>query len=154
MNEKRSENLFLTSIFSHQKHKSLAMSSGTSEEKIDYILFTFVQVDKESLAWLFEKNKQRARSILYKENNDTDSTDGIFDFLSQISNSVQEGFDELLGGDSGKKRFVKAMSKIFTLLFKTRVDTAEKIKRIIKIAIETTLKIWQEPRQQEGDYLW
>ena len=98
--------------------------------------------------------KKINRGILSKENNDTDSTDGIFDFLSQISNSVQEGFDELLGGDSGKKRFVKAMSKIFTLLFKTRVDTAEKIKRIIKIAIETTLKILQEPRQQEGDYLW
>ena len=64
------------------------MSSGTSEEKIDDILFTFVQVDKESQAWLFEKNKQRSRGILSKENNDTDSTDSIFDFLSQISDSL------------------------------------------------------------------
>ena len=46
------------------------------------------------------------------------------------------------------------MSKIFALLLNTRVDTADKIKRIIKIAIQTTLKIWQEPKQQLGAYLW
>ena len=77
-----------------------------------------------------------------KKNNDMDSTEGIFDFLSHISNSVQEEFDKLLSRDSNK--FVKAMSKIFALLLNTKVDTDEKIKRIIKITIETTLKIWQE----------
>ena len=77
-----------------------------------------------------------------KKNNDMDSTEGIFDFLSHISNSVQEEFDKLLSRDSNK--FVKALSKIFALLLNTKVDTAEKIKRIIKITIETTLKIWQE----------
>ena len=77
-----------------------------------------------------------------KKNNDMDLTEGIFDFLSHISNSVQEEFDKLLSRDSNK--FVKAVSKIFALLLNTKVDTAEKIKRIIKITIETTLKIWQE----------
>lgn len=74
--------------------------------------------------------------------------DGIFHFLSQISDFVQEEFDERLSGDSDKTRFVKAVSKIFALLLNKIVDTAEKFKRIIKIAIETTLKIRQEPRQQ------
>ena len=55
-----------------------------------------------------------------------DSTEGIFDFISHISNSVQEEFDKLLSGDSNK--FVKALSKIFPLLLNTKVDTAEKIK--------------------------
>ena len=45
------------------------------------------------------------------------------------------------------------MSKILALLLNTRVNTAEKIKRIIKIAIEAILKIWQEPRQQVDAYL-
>ena len=75
-----------------------------------------------------------------------DSTEGIFDFLSHISNSVQEEFDKLLSGDSNK--FVKALSKIFALLLNTKVDKAEKIKRIIKITVETTLKTWQELQQQ------
>ena len=86
-------------------------------------------------------------SFLSKENNDKDSTDGILDFLDQISDSVQEELDKLLSGDSDKKRFVRALSKILALLLNTKVDIVEKIKRIIKIAIETTLKIWQEQRQ-------
>ena len=32
-----------------------------------------------------------------------ESTDGIFDFLSQVSDSVQEEFDEILSIDSDKK---------------------------------------------------
>ena len=137
-----------------QKHKSLAISSGTSQEKLEELFFTFTQSDKESQAQLFEEIKKELEVFLSKKNNDTDSTDSIFDFLSQISNSIQEEFDELLSGESVKKRFIKAMSKIFALLLNTRVDTADKIKRIIKIAIQTTLKIWQEPKQQLGAYLW
>ena len=137
-----------------QKHKSLAISSGTSQEKLEELFFTFTQADKESQAQLFEEIKKELEVFLSKKNNDTDSTDSIFDFSSQISNSIQEEFDELLSGESVKKRFVKAMSKIFALLLNTRVDTADKIKRIIKIAIQTTLKIWQEPKQQLGAYLW
>ena len=45
-----------------------------------------------------------------------DFTDIIFDFLSQISNSIQEEFDEILRKDSKKKRFVRALSKILALL--------------------------------------
>ena len=137
-----------------QKHKSLAISSGTSQEKLEELFFTFTQADKESQAQLFEEVKKELGVFLSKKNNDTDSTDSIFDFLSQISNSIQEEFDELLSGESVKKRFIKAMSKIFALLLNRRVDTADKIKRIIKIAIQTTLKIWQEPKQQLGAYLW
>lgn len=33
--------------------------------------------------------------------------------------------------------------RVFALLLNTKVDTVDKIKRILKIAIETTLKIWQ-----------
>ena len=90
----------------------------------------------------------KLEAFLSKENNGTNLTDGIFDFLSQISDSAQKEFDKRLSGDSNKKRFVRALSRIFGLLLNTRVDTAEKMKLIIKIAIETTLKIWQEPKQQ------
>ena len=83
-----------------------------------------------------------------KENNDKGSTDEIFDVLSQISDSAREEFDELLSRDNDKKIFIRALSKIVALLLNTKLDTAEKIKQIIKTAIEMTLKIWQEPRQQ------
>ena len=118
-----------------------------NSRKIDKLFETFTKADKVSQARLFEEINKELEAFLSKENNDTDSTDGIFYLLSQISNSLQEEFDELLSGDSDRMRFVKALLKIFTLLLNTRVDTAEKIKRIIKIAIKAILKIWQEARQ-------
>ena len=96
--------------------------------KIDELFFKFTQADKKSHAQLFEEINKELEALLSKENNDTDSTDGIFDFLSQISDSVQEAFDELLSGDSDKKRFVKALSKVFALLVNTRVNTAGSLK--------------------------
>ena len=118
-----------------------------NSRKIDKLFETFTKADKVSQARLFEEINKELEAFLSKENNDTDSTDDIFYLLSQISNSLQEEFDELLSGDSDRMRFVKALLKIFTLLLNTRVDTAEKIKRIIKIAIKAILKIWQEARQ-------
>ena len=76
---------------------------------------------------------------------DNDSTYGVFDFLENLTNRLQEDFDELIGEDNDKKRFIKALTRIFALLLNTKVDTTDKIKRILKIAIETTLKIWQGP---------
>ena len=83
-----------------------------------------------------------------KENDDADSADGVFDFLTSLADQVQGEFEELLDGDSDKKRFLRALSKIFALLVNTKVDTAEKIKKILKIAIETIIKIWSEPKSQ------
>ena len=77
---------------------------------------------------------------------DNDSTDGVFDFLQNLTNRLQEDFDKLIGEDDGKKRFVKALTRIFALLLNTKVDKADKIKRILRIAIETTLNIWQGPK--------
>ena len=67
-------------------------------------------------------------------------------YLILEGNHLQEGFDELIGEDIDKKRFVKRFTRIFALLLNTKVDTADKIKRILEITIETTLKIWQGPK--------
>ena len=97
-------------------------------------------------ALIFEKITKELEAYLSRESNDEDSTDGIFDPLSSISDSVPEELDELISGDTDKKRFLWALSRIFALLLNTKVDTAEKIKRVLKIAIEMTIKIWQEPK--------
>ena len=129
------------------------MSSDNTQEKNYEIFFTFTQVNKGTQAQLFEKINKEIEVFLSKENIATDSTDGIFDFLNKTSDSVQEEFEELLSSDSNKKRLARALSKIFTLLLNTKVDTAKEIKRIIQIAIETTFKKWPEPRQQYSTYL-
>ena len=52
-----------------------------------------------------------------------------------------------------KKRFLRALSKTFALLLYTKVDTAEKRKKILKIAREKSIEIWSEPKSQGEDYL-
>ena len=73
--------------------------------------------------------------------------DGVFDFLVSIFDSVQEEFDELISLDNNKKRFLKALPRIFALLLNTKVDITEKIKILLKIAMDAnTLIIWKKPR--------
>ena len=63
--------------------------------------------------------------------------------MDDLTNKLQEDYEELIGEDSDKKRFIRSLTQPFALLLNTKVDTVNKIKKILKIAIETTLKIWE-----------
>ena len=91
---------------------------------------------------------KRIREFLLRENSNADSTDSVFEFLAEISNQVQEEFDKLLGEDTNKKRFLRSLSKIFDLVLNVIVNIAEKIKKTIKIALETTAKMFSGQKQQ------
>ena len=97
---------------------------------------------------IFEEIIRELEAHLGRESDDADSTDDVLDFLTSLAIEVQEEFEELLDNDSNKKRFLRSLSKIFALLLNTKVNTAEKIKKILKIAIETAIKIWSEPKSQ------
>lgn len=79
---------------------------------------------------------------LEEESSYTDATNGIFDARTTLSDEVGGEFEELLDGDNDRKCFLKSLSKIFALLLNTKVGTADKIKKNIRIALETTIKIW------------
>ena len=110
-------------------------------------LFGLEQIDDKKIldtSLIFEEINRELEEYLLEKSEDSDSTDGVFVFLEELSNRVQDGFDELIGEDTDKKRPIKALMCIFALLLNTKVDTANKIKKILKIAVETTLQIWQE----------
>ena len=86
------------------------------------------------------KINKELEAFLATENGDSDTPVGVLEFLTTISDSVQEEFDKLIRDDSYKKQFLRVLLRIFALLLNTKVDSAEKIKRIIKTAIETTKK--------------
>ena len=67
----------------------------------------------------FEEMTRKLEAYLSKESDDADSTDGVFEFLTTLTDQVQKEFEELLDGNSDKKRFLKVLSKIFTLLLKS-----------------------------------
>ena len=97
---------------------------------------------------IFEEITRELEAYLLEESDDADLTDSVSDFLTSLADQVQGEFEELLDGNSDKKRFLRALSKIIALLLNTKVDTAEKILKILKIAIEATIKIWSEPMLQ------
>ena len=110
------------------------------------ILFGLEQIEADSGAdttLIFKEINKELEEHLLEQSINTDSTDGVFDFLEALTNCVQEDFGELIGEGSDKKRFVRAL---FALLLNTKVDIADKIKEILKIAVETTLKTWREQK--------
>ena len=80
---------------------------------------------------------------LLEEQVESDAEDGLFSIEESVTNRLQESFDELIGDDTNKKRFIKSLTRIFALLTNTKVGTVNKIKRVLRIAVETTLKICQ-----------
>ena len=75
---------------------------------------------------IFEEITRELEAHLARESDDANSTESVFDFLTSLADQVQEEFEKLLDGESDKKRFLRALSKIFTLLLNTKVDTAKK----------------------------
>ena len=119
----------------------LVQKTTTTSENV----FGFVVKETESIInnrLLFEAITTELEEYLLRKGDNADLTKGVLEVLTSLSKQVQEEFDELLGEDTNKKRFLKLLLKIFALLLNTKVTTAEKIKKIIKIALETTVKIW------------
>ena len=83
---------------------------------------------------IFEEITRELETYLLEESDDADSTDGVSDFLTLLADQVQGEFEEFLDGNSNKKCFIRALSKIFALLLNTKVDTAEKIKKYLKLS--------------------
>ena len=91
---------------------------------------------------ILEEIASNLEKYLKEESDDKDTADGILDVITGLSETVTGEFEDLLEGDDDKKRFLKSLSKIFALLLNTKVGTADKMKKIIRLAIETTIKIW------------
>ena len=104
----------------------------------------FEQIDVSSTAdstLIFEEIRKEVEEYLLEESDDADSTDRISNFQSTLSDKIQEEFDKLLDSNTDKKRFLRALTRIFALLLNNKVNTLEKIKRILRIAIEKTMKL-------------
>ena len=69
------------------------MSVERIQEKTEDLFETFTWSDKESQALLFEEINKEIEIFLAEESNSSDSTDGVFDFLIRLSDSLQEEFD-------------------------------------------------------------
>ena len=114
-----------------------------SQQTIDDLYEKSKNADHEAQVALLAKITNEIKPLIREENGKIDATDSAFDVLSDLAESLQKDFEELIEADSDKKIFMKVLSKIFELLLNANVNTIAKSKRTPKIAIETTLKLWQ-----------
>ena len=66
------------------------MSSDRVQKQIDNLLEGFTKTDNKLQALLFEEINKELEAFLSKENNNNDTANRVFGFLSQLSGSVQE----------------------------------------------------------------
>ena len=121
---------------SNIRQKQYKIMSVESLMELSENLFDLKQIKagvETSNTLIFEEITRELEEYLLKESDDADSIDSVFNFLISLADQVQGEFEELLDGDSDKKRFLRALSKIFTLILNTKVDTSEKIKKYSKL---------------------
>ena len=114
-----------------------------SQQTIDDLYEKSKNADHEAQVALLAKITNEIKPLIREENGKSDATDSAIDVLSDLAESLQKDFEELIEADSDKKIFMKVLSKIFELLLNANVNTIAKSKRTLKIAKETTLKLWQ-----------
>ena len=93
------------------------------------------------LVSLFQEIEQELSLMLFNNKNEVDSTDGSLDFIENLVNTIQVEFDGILSENNKKKLFIKSLTKLFTILLSVKADSTEKIKQIVKLAINMVFKI-------------
>ena len=100
------------------------MEWGYEDEKKD------LEIDAP---FLFEEMKRELMEYLLEQQVEDDSTDRPFHFLDNLTNKLQEDFDEIIGENNDHKSFIKSLTRIFVLLLNTKVNTVEKIKKCLEL---------------------
>ena len=93
-------------------------------------LFGFKQIEADNrvdATLIFEEINKELEEYLLEKSIVTDSIDGVFDFLEWLNDRKQKDFKELLEGEADKKRFIKALTRIFVPFLNTKVNTVDKI---------------------------
>ena len=90
---------------------------------------------------LFQEIEQELSQKLFNNESESDFTDGPLDFTENLVKNLQAEFDKTLGESGNKRLFIRSLTKIFTILLSIKADSTEKIRQIVKIAIDAVIKI-------------
>ena len=90
---------------------------------------------------LFQEIEQELSQKLFNNESESDFTDGPLDFTENLVKNLQAEFDETLGESGNKRLFIRSLTKIFTILLSIKADSTEKIRQVVKIAIDAVIKI-------------
>ena len=82
----------------------------------------------------FETCKESPEKVLH-------SIDGIADVFKEIFEHIEEEFEQLMHIVLDKNIFLRNLSRLTSILVSGKYISLEKIKKIVRIAIDTTLKL-------------
>ena len=81
--------------------------------------------------------------LMHRSSPKDDQTDGPLEFIQNIVDKVRSEFEGFIE-DGDKKKFLRILSKIFTILLSVKAYSSEKIIKTVKLSISTVLKTWTE----------
>ena len=102
------------------------------------------EVEKTQLStFIFEEAEEELTKLLILEGGE--KTDGALNLIAQIVDKIRRQIEKENFGD-GLKNFLITLTKIFTLLLNIKVDTAEKIVKIVQLLNSLIAKKWLEQK--------
>ena len=110
----------------------------------DLIKIEFDKQKEQLPTYLFEEVEEELTKILILDaGNSEEETDGVFNLIRNIVDQIRHDIEKAgLSGDL--KKFLHTLTKIFTLLLNIKVDTGNKIIKIVKLLNSLIAKKWSE----------
>ena len=110
----------------------------------DLIKIEFDKQKEQLPTYLFEEVEEELTKILILDaGNSEEETDGAFELIRNIVDKIRHDIEKAgLSGDL--KKFLHTLTKIFTLLLNIKVDTGNKIIKIVKLLNSLIAKKWSE----------
>ena len=110
----------------------------------DLIKIEFDKQKEQLPTYLFEELEEELTKILILDaGNSEEETDGAFELIRNIVDKIRHDIEKAgLSGDL--KKFLHTLTKIFTLLLNIKVDTGDKIIKIVKLLNSLIAKKWSE----------
>ena len=116
------------------------LANADPENLIEIETDEFETENSKLPTYIFEELESELTNIIIVEGSQ-EETDGAFDVIRNILEKVKIDFEKLpINGDL--KKFLHTISKIFTLLLNIKVDSSNKILKIVKLANALILKKW------------
>ena len=88
---------------------------------------------------LFQEIEAELSDHILQSGEEGDEIDGAIDFIKNIVENIKSEI-ELLVEDSNERKFLNTLSKIITILLSVKVDSADKILKVVKLIVSTVLK--------------
>ena len=120
------------------------MSKVAQIDPEDLMEIEYETPNEQLPTYLFEEvEEELTKTLILDAGNSEEETDGAFELIRNIVDKIRHDIEKAgLSGDL--KKFLHTLTKIFTLLLNIKVDTGDKIIKIVKLLNSLIAKKWSE----------